>query len=235
VKPKTTKRALKTWLSSHVAPPLAAGAIRFLRSTLRFRTHGREIVEDYARQGQRYVHVFWHAHILMMVYSYVGPRLVFMISRHRDGELIARTVSRFGYVPSRGSSSAGGSAALREMIRALRRDDADIGFTPDGPRGPARKVQRGTIGAARALDLPVVPIAIGCDRRWTLKTWDRFIVPKPGAHVLMAYGEPLRFSKAEDIEAGALRLEAGLNEVERFAAEHASDTNVGVPWRRFER
>jgi hypothetical protein len=189
--------------------------------------HNRDVVERFAAEGTRYVHVFWHAHILLMVYSYVGPKLAFMISRHRDGELIARTVERFGYQPVRGSTTRGGTAALRGLLREIRRGH-DIGFTPDGPKGPARRVQPGTIAAAQISGAPVVPVAIGSTRAWYLRSWDRFVVPKPGARVLMAYGDPLRFPRDEPIEDGCERLGTAMSRLERFAIENAGRRDVGV-------
>lgn len=209
-----------------MAPLLGSLLIRLIRASVRLRVHGRETIERYAREDTRYIHVFWHAHILLMVYSYVGPLLVFMISRHRDGELIARTVERFGYRPARGSTTRGGAGALRMMLKELRRGH-DIGFTPDGPRGPSRKVQPGTIAAAQASGVPVVPVAIGATRAWFLSSWDRFVVPKPFSRVLMAYGEPMTFGREESIEEGCARLEAAMMRLERFAAENAGDVSVG--------
>lgn len=221
------KRALH-WLGDNAGPAAAALVIRMLRLSIRLRVHGRETIERYAREGTRYIHVFWHAHLLMMVYSYVGPRLVFMISQHRDGELIARTVERFGYAPARGSSTRGAVPALREMLREIERG-SDIGFTPDGPRGPSRVVQAGTIAAAQITGAPVVPVAIGVTRAWRLRTWDRFVVPKPGARALLAYGEPMSFSREEPIEDGCRRLESAMRALEDFAERHAADTTIGRP------
>ncbi|RMG42731.1 MAG: DUF374 domain-containing protein [Acidobacteria bacterium] len=213
-----------------VAPPLAALLIRALRRTLRLRAHGREVVERFAAENRRYVHVFWHAHLLMMVYSYVGPRLAFLISRHRDGELIARTVERFGYVPVRGSTTRGGAAGLRRLLREVKRG-ADIGFTPDGPRGPARRVQPGAVAAARLAGIPIVPVAFAAERAWELRTWDRFVVPKPFSRALIAYGRPLEIGRDEPLEAAAARLERALNDLEAFARLHAGDPAVGRPVR----
>jgi lysophospholipid acyltransferase (LPLAT)-like uncharacterized protein len=210
-----------------VAPPLAALLIRGLRRTVRMRIHGRETIERFAAEGQRYVHVFWHAHILFGVYSYVGPQLVFMISRSTDGELISRTVERFGYVLARGSTSAGGAAALREMIRAVR-GGSDIGFTPDGPRGPSRRVQPGCVVSARHLALPIVPVAMGAAPCWKLNSWDRFVIPKPGSDVLMAYGEPLVIERDEPLETACARLESAMVALEAFAEGNAADRAVGV-------
>jgi hypothetical protein len=200
--------------------------IRGVRRTVRLRVHGRETLERFASEGQRYVHVFWHAHLLLMVYSYVGPRLVFMISRHRDGELIARTVQRFGYVPARGSTTRGGTTALRLMLRELKAG-SDIGFTPDGPRGPSRVVQSGCVAAARLGRVPLVPVALGADRAWKLNSWDRFVIPKPGCRALLAYGEPLWPDPEAPLEQTRLRVEAAMRELERFAEQHAADPAVG--------
>ena len=213
-------------LAPTLVPPVAELVIRTLRHLVRMRVHGRETVENFARTGQSYVHVFWHAHLLLMVYSYVGRELVFLISRSRDGELISRTMERFGYELARGSSSSGGAMALRGLFRVVRRG-GDIGFTPDGPRGPARRVQPGTIIAARQLKIPIVPVAIGATRAWFLNSWDRFMIPKPGADVLLAYGEPLHVAPDEDLESGAARLEAEMLALEQFAAANAGDRSVG--------
>lgn len=214
------------WVRRKLIPRVGAMLIRLIRCGLRLRVHGRERVEDYARDGQRYIHVFWHAHILMMVYSYVGPRLLFLISRHRDGALIADTVERFGFPSARGSSTRGGTAALREMLRAIRAG-SDIGFTPDGPKGPARRVQPGAVAAARVAQVPIIPVAIGVDRMWRLKTWDRFIIPKPFSRALLAYGEPVNVERGEDLSQAATRLENAMRELEEFAAVHAADPSVG--------
>ncbi len=216
------------WLAERAAPPVAELLIRALRRTIHLRAHGRETVEQFARQGQPYIHVFWHAHLLLMVYSYIGPEMVFLISRHRDGELIARTIERFGHKAARGSTTEGGAMALREMFRAVRRG-ADIGFTPDGPRGPARKVQPGCIVAARHLGIPVVPIAMGAAPAWRLQSWDNFVIPKPGADVLFAYGAPILVAPDATIDEASGRLERALLDLEQFAGRSAADRAVGKP------
>jgi len=228
VGPEPGKERLRRRVVRAAVPPLAALLIRALRRSLRLRAHRREVVERFAAEDRRYIHVFWHAHLLLMVYSYVGPRLEFLISRHRDGELIARTVARFGYVPVRGSTSRGGAMALRRLLRSLERG-ADIGFTPDGPRGPARRVQPGAVAAARLSGAPIVPVSFAAERAWELATWDRFLIPKPGTRALIAYGEPLFVSRDEPLASAAGRLQRALDELERFARTHAADPAVGRP------
>ncbi len=219
-------RSLRDALYSRLLPPVAARLIRVLRATWSLRVHGRETIEAFARDDRRYVHVFWHANILPAIYSTVRRQVVVMISRHRDGELIAKTIERFGFETARGSTTEGGSAAFREMLRAVRAG-YDIAFTPDGPRGPAQRVQPGTIAAARALGIPIVPFVAAADRAWRLNSWDRFLVPRPGARILLAYGGPMTVPREESIESGAARLEREMGELERFAEEHVGDLSVG--------
>jgi lysophospholipid acyltransferase (LPLAT)-like uncharacterized protein len=91
----------------------------------------------------------WHEHSLMMVYNRKyhwkeRKNIIAMIlaSGHRDGRLISETAKSFGYVNTSGSSSQNGHAAVMKLEQALR-DGLDVGITPDGPRGPRRKLKDG--------------------------------------------------------------------------------------------
>ena len=128
--------------------------IRALHATLRLRHVN---VENLEREPQ-YIIAFWHSHLLLMLHSRYRRPIDVMISRSKDGEIIARVFDWYGVGSARGSSSRGGSSALREMIRAAR-GGKNIVFTPDGPRGPARVAQEGVVYAAQATGLPIVPIA----------------------------------------------------------------------------
>ena len=125
----------------------AAWLIRGLRASVRLRHHGDAAVRAWEEAGERFILAFWHRHLLLMPYAYRGRRISVLISRSRDGELIARTVARFGIHAARGSSGPahkGGAAGLRELLRKAR-EGYDLAFTPDGPRGPLGAVQPGVI------------------------------------------------------------------------------------------
>ena len=129
------------------SPPGIAGFIRLLALTLRYRLEDPQGLLGRDPDQPR-IWAFWHNRILMMPYLYQrfcpGRRMLMMVSRSRDGEFITRIMNRFGIDGARGSSSRGGSDALREILRELERPQArDIGITPDGPRGPRAKVQVG--------------------------------------------------------------------------------------------
>lgn len=139
---------------------LGATFIRMLYWTLRVR-HMR--VENLERTPQ-YIIAFWHSHLLMMVKCRFRTPISVLISQSKDGELIARTMAYFEVDSSRGSSSRGGSAAMREMIR-LARMGTNLVFTPDGPRGPARIASDGVVYAAQMTGLPIVPVAFAAKKK----------------------------------------------------------------------
>jgi lysophospholipid acyltransferase (LPLAT)-like uncharacterized protein len=193
-----------------------------LRATVRVRYHGAERVRGWEATGERFILAFWHRHLLLMPYAYRGRRISVMISQSRDGELIARTVARFGIGAARGSSSRGGLAGMRSLLRQAE-EGWDLAFTPDGPRGPAGEVQPGVVLAAAATGLPIQPVAIAASRARRLRSWDRFLVPLPFSAVHFVYGEPLAVPRRGDLDAAASELKGRLDgaeaEAERLARE----------------
>jgi lysophospholipid acyltransferase (LPLAT)-like uncharacterized protein len=140
---------------------VAAMFIRALNSTLRVR-HVRAENLDAAPQ---HILAFWHAHLLLMLHSRWRKPVAVMISRSKDGEIIARVFDSYGGIhAARGSSTRGGGAALRELLREAR-DGNNLAFTPDGPKGPPRVLKEGVIYAAQATGLPIVPIAFAAKKK----------------------------------------------------------------------
>lgn len=152
------------WLKLTIFPQIGAWLIQLLGRTLRIRKIGEEPVRELYGQGQSIIFTFWHGRQLMMPLVYRGKRAYILISQHRDGELIHRIVSRFGFRSVRGSTTRGGSLALRRLIR-LGRGGADLVVTPDGPKGPRWKVQEGVIQLAKLTGLPIVPVTFACSKK----------------------------------------------------------------------
>lgn len=145
-------------LDMKLIPLIASGFIRLLHRTMRIRHAHLDRIMTLNDAGKNYIIAFWHAHLLMMIYAAFARPIHALISQHRDGELIARTMARFGARSLRGSSTRGGSSALKAMIRVAKKG-AILGITPDGPKGPRHRVQAGVIVAAQAAGIPIVPIA----------------------------------------------------------------------------
>ncbi len=185
------------------SPPLIAGLMRALALTLRFRLEDPQglLTRDPAEPR---IWAFWHNRILMMPYIYErlcpGRRMLMMVSRSRDGELITRIMNRFGIDGARGSSSKGGSDALRELLRELKRPRArDIGITPDGPRGPRAKVQDGVLALAAGSGRAIYPVTVHYSRFWELPSWDRFQIPQPGAVWRVVIGPAVAAPKSSQV------------------------------------
>jgi len=139
---------------------LSSWLVRGLHAMLRVRHVNVENLTD----QKQYIIAFWHAHLLLMLHSKWRSPIVVMISRSKDGEYIARVFDHYGVESARGSSTRGGSAALREMIRVARAG-RNIVFTPDGPKGPNRVLKVGVVVAAQATGLPIVPIAFAAKKK----------------------------------------------------------------------
>jgi len=192
---------------------VAAQYIRFIYLTGRWRIEGADIPGRFWDANEPFIIAFWHGRLLMMPYAWRRDRHINMLtSQHRDGELIARTIAHFGIGVVRGSSSRGGAAALRAMVKALGRKEY-VGVTPDGPHGPRMRATDGVVAVARLADVPIIPATYGTTRRRVLPSWDRFILPLPFARGVILWGEPLRVPADADgaaIEAFRQRLEVTL-------------------------
>jgi lysophospholipid acyltransferase (LPLAT)-like uncharacterized protein len=158
------KKRVEKWLKLSVLPPIGAAVIRGLGRSMRMESQGHEHVDALYRQGRHIILAFWHAQQLMVPTGYRGPGANVLISRHQDGEIIARIISRFGHRAVRGSSTRGGALALRELIR-LGRSGADLVVTPDGPKGPRQIAKLGVVQLAKATGLPIVPLAFSCSKK----------------------------------------------------------------------
>ena len=128
---------------------LGALYIRFVYATNRWRWVRGDTVEGYWRDDTPFIVAFWHGRLLLMPCFWPPAKPVHMlISQHRDGQLIARTIGHFGVPTIAGSTRRGGAGALRALIKAIRAGGS-IGITPDGPRGPRMRVGDGIVTLAR--------------------------------------------------------------------------------------
>jgi len=125
----------------------------------------------------------------------------------------------------RGSSSRGGGAALRALVRAIR-DGVDVAIVPDGPRGPREQLQPGVATLAALTGAPVVPLAVGARPARRLRSWDRFLVPLPFARCVLAFGPPVRIEPGADREHADKELQQALAEVTERADALAAGAAV---------
>jgi len=159
---------------------LGAWFIRLWMGSLRWRVCAPDrSVDPYSPQFQgRYIYIFWHEAILYPAFLYAIAGVKVLISRHSDGEFITRVAKHLGFGVVRGSTNRGGSGALLELIRNA--GGGHLCLTPDGPRGPRRRIQPGVIFLASKTGLPIVGVGFASANPWRGTHWDKFQIPKPG-------------------------------------------------------
>lgn len=207
-----------------LASRLIAFYIRFLDLTARWQVIGLDALLGMIERGEPFIGAFWHGRMVMMpglwrriCGSKVDIRM--LISRHRDGRLIARTIAHLGLSAIAGSSSRGGARALREIIEAVA-NGASVGITPDGPRGPRMRASAGVASVGRLTGAPVFVISFSASRRRVLKSWDRFVLPMPFARIVVVIKGPILIGPEvgpEALERARLTIEDALNEATREA------------------
>lgn len=165
--------------------------IRLIGATWRFQLVDVERYEKARREGQKFVFAFWHQSQLVWAYFNRGQKTHVLVSHHADGEMIARALEGLGFGTVRGSTTRGGSAALRRMVR-VGRDGYNLAVTPDGPKGPRHKVQPGVITLARLTGMPIVRGTWYARPMWEFGSWDRFRIPWPFARIGVILSEPFR-------------------------------------------
>ncbi len=192
--------------------------IRALRASVRLQFHGDEEARGFEQSGRPFILAFWHRHLLLMRYAYRGRHLATLASLSRDGEIATQALCHLGVHVVRGSSSKEGVSGLRRLLRVAK-EGSDIAITPDGPRGPARVVQPGLAFISRVVAYPIVPVSYDASRKWLLRTWDRMIVPAPGAVAHFVFGPSLAPPRSEaDEEEVSAALGTHLNELEKLAS-----------------
>jgi len=188
--------------------------VRLLGWTWRFRVTHDDAVRAARSSKTPIVFSLWHGQMLPLLYTHRNEGVTVLISEHADGEIIARIAAQLGYNTVRGSTSRGAARALLGLARVLE-GGGELAITPDGPRGPAKSMAPGVAIVARRAGVPVVAAAATASKAWHLKTWDKFMIPRPFAKIHVAYSDAIAVSAADD-ETDE-RLRAAMETAERRA------------------
>lgn len=185
--------------------------------------------DDYAKEliekGEPVIPCYWHQmHIFgswyMRKLQQRGLKIGFLISPSVDGEVPAKIVESWGAVAIRGSSNRTGARALKDMYNTIVKDKVSPVTTSDGPTGPVHEFKQGAVMLAQLTQSPMLPVAYSASRYWELKTWDKFIIPKPFSRIIIAVGKPHYIDKkstAEKLEEERRRMETDMNNLTTIA------------------
>jgi len=193
---------MKLFLITKVVPFILQLFVRFIYFTSKKNFHHPKIDES-----ESFVVAFWHGELLMQPFNYQKlkskGKVSAMISEHKDGEAITKTVEYLGIHSIRGSSSRGGAKALIGAIKEIKRNN-DIAITPDGPRGPRHSVADGIVAISKKSNARILIFNCKASKYWQFSSWDKFIVPKPFGRLDFFIQEPLDISNMENEEAKTL-------------------------------
>jgi lysophospholipid acyltransferase (LPLAT)-like uncharacterized protein len=201
-------------VSPGAARLLAGPALRLLALSWRITTIDEERWRPLYATRRPHVFLLWHEVLLPLLWQHRGQSIAIVVSEAREGQYLADFAAALGYRAVRGSSTRGAARALLGAVRELQ-DGYAVAFTPDGPRGPRREMKPGVVAAAQRGGGTIVPIHAEADRAWRLDSWDRFMIPKPGARVRIRYGRPF------EVATGDAGLAAGLADAEERLREIA--------------
>jgi len=203
---------------------LVSTAIAF---TVRIRAIGMERLQEMQDSGRGGIVVLWHGTTMLPIFYCRHRGLWAIISESRDGELQNRLVTSRGYRTIRGSSSSRGVRAFLEAAKRIE-EGAVIAITPDGPRGPARVVQLGTVLLAERAGCQVLPVGVAFARAWRLGSWDRHMIPKPFSRAVLVFGEPVHIGKSESDAERQGFAEAVARALDEAEAEAKASLLAGV-------
>lgn len=212
--------------------PIIAGHLLGLYMRLVFATSRKQYItpenlRQFMASGQNVIMAGWHNRVFLTPMGYraqKAPGRTFrpIASASKDGAIAAHAMAHLGSPCVRGSTSRGGAAALRQLVKAVRAGH-DLGFTPDGPRGPLHHVHDGVIVCAKMSGAPIVPISYAAARKKRLGSWDRFMVPAPFNRLVIAYGEPVFVARDADsaaMQAAATQLHDELQRLGTLTEAH---------------
>lgn len=199
---------------------LGSPLVSALARSWRYRTVAEERWQRFSRRGEPYIFLLWHEAILPLLWHHRDREIAIVVSQGREGRYIGDYASRLGYRILHGSSSRGGARALLGALRALE-DGATVAITPDGPKGPRRSIKPGVVQAAQRVGAAIIPLHASATPCWRAGSWDRLVVPRPRAEVVVGYGEPFR------VEQGAQALLEGVTKCREAMIGLEAEMEIG--------
>jgi hypothetical protein len=168
------------------------------------------------------IYCFWHQCVLPCTVYFRRSYATILISRSFDGELITRILKMFGFDAVRGSSSRGAREGLVGLARVIESGGTAI-FTADGPLGPIYRTKMGPIKLAQVTGAPIGCFHLEPEHAWIMRSWDRFLVPRPFTRIVVSWGPWTRVSSnlpSEEFEPKREELNAAIEYARVRALEH---------------
>lgn len=207
-----------------IVPRLVWALLSLLSRTWRFESIAEEgaIVLPYGQGAGAEIYCFWHQCVLPCTVYFRSTHATILVSRSFDGELVTRVLRLFGFRTVRGSSSRSARQGLLGLMRVIE-DGTPAIFTADGPRGPVYRTKMGPVKLAQLTGAPIGAFHLQPERAWALRSWDRFLVPKPFTRIVVSWSRYTRVPadlQPEDFEPKREELNAALERARLRALAH---------------
>ena len=203
---------------------------------LRICYYDRSVDPARPEYNEHVIFSFWHEYISVVLPRWGFTPLTILCSKHRDGEWVNQTGLSMGLNVVRGSTSRGGSSAIRQLKKYGK--TSSIAMSPDGPRGPRREMALGPIFLASLLGMPVVPVGVGISNPYRLNTWDQFAIPRPLSRIRIVFGPKIyipRKSSREELEAAKESVQRLMNDLCDTAENWADSGEKMIGEQAFQR
>lgn len=209
------KRLMRSSFMAAVIGWLVAAYMVLVKYTTRWEVEHVERAQPIIESGEGLIALTWHSRFLMLnsawKKSYALPHV--LISRSRDGAIVANTTRFLGLKSIRGSTkkvgserAKGGAQAGRDIIEAIEGGGCIV-ITPDGPRGPRQRLGMGPLRLAKLTSAPILPCTFSVARRKQFDSWDKFVLPKLFGRGKIIWGTPVTIPEdADDSALEKIRL-----------------------------
>jgi lysophospholipid acyltransferase (LPLAT)-like uncharacterized protein len=195
---------------------------RLWMRSLRIEVKGEEFYRPLRDNNTPVILVIWHGRIFIAPFFFRHRNIMPLVSPSGDGEIVVRLASGWGYRFLRGSSSHSLHKAWATLVRTLE-TGGEVIIIPDGPKGPSRVMKLGALKLSQASGAAVVPFSFSGPRKKYLRSWDRFLLPRPFQRVVAVYGEPVTVPPGLDkaaLERERVRIEQSLTALDEQADGH---------------
>ncbi len=218
-------------MAAKIYPPLVWGLIQLIWKTCRIeKVIGGEHLQAVLSQGSPCIPCYWHQQQIFCVRYLLDQaaadptlKLGYLISPSADGDIATQMFGSQGVHIIRGSATRGGAQALREIYQRIRQDGISPIVTPDGPTGPIFKTKPGVPMLSQLSKAPLLPMAYRASSTWQLRSWDRFMLPRPFSRIVIALEAPLAMTRddaADEFSKGCTRLDNSLGAASRACEEY---------------
>jgi len=196
-------------------------AVNVLLKTVRIEIKNGQKISELISEKKNFVAAFWHGSMMIGWYLHRNKNFSSLVSKSKDGDILANVLEQWKYKVVRGSSHIGGKEAL-EMMLDLVKQNFSLTITPDGPTGPVYKMKAGAVITAKKSNVPLFLAGIGIKKKFVLKSWDKFEVPKPFSKVIAVYSDPIIVDadlSYEETNKKIIECEALLNKLQKDALQ----------------